>query len=263
MAETGMEISKITETFFIIFFKTFIMKTKKSFIILTVTVVSVIFASCNGGLNETEDPFDISDLEKSEILDSLTCSGCTFSGELTEAEIDGLMEMREEEKLAGDVYSYFYEEYSQLVFSNISKSETAHKNAVLYLINGYGLTDPTPAEIGTFANPLFNELYAQLTEQGSTGLVEALKTGAFIEEYDIADLERLLVETQNEDVLRVYGHLLNGSKNHLRAFSRILNNLGESYTATVITEEHYMEILAETPTFGYTNNTGSYGTCIY
>jgi len=238
------------------------MKTKKSFIVLTVTMASIIFASCNGGLNEVEDPFTISESEKSEILDSLTCTGCTFSGELTEEEIEGLMVMREEEKLAGDVYSFFYEKYNQLIFSNISKSETAHKNAVLHLIEGYGLTDPTPSETATFANSLFNDLYVQLTEQGSASLVEALKTGAFIEEYDIADLEQLLEDTQNEDVLRVYGHLLNGSKNHLRAFTRILNNLGETYTPTVITEEHYMEILAENPAIGnaYGGN-GTYGTC--
>lgn len=238
------------------------MKTKKSLIILTVTMASIIFASCNGGLSEVEDPFTVSEQEKSENLDSLLSTACTFSGELTEAEIEGLMEMREEEKLAGDVYSFFYEKYNQLIFSNISKSETAHKNAVLYLIEGYGLTDPTPAETATFANSLFNDLYAQLTEQGSTSLVEALKIGAFIEEYYIADLERLLDETQNEDVLRVYGHLLNGSKNHIRAFTRILDNLGETYTPTVISEEHYMEILAEAPAVGnaFIEN-GTYGTC--
>lgn len=239
------------------------MKTKKSFIILAVAVSLVIFASCNGGLYETEDPFLVSELEKSENLDSLTSSACTFTGELTEEEIEGLMIMREEEKLAGDVYSFFYEEYNQLIFSNISKSETTHKNAVLHLIEGYGLTDPTPAESATFANSLFNDLYAQLTEQGSAGLVEALKIGAFIEEYDIADLEQLLDETQNEDVLRVYGHLLNGSKNHIHAFTGILNNLGVTYTPTVITEEHYMEILAEAPSVGYAGDeNGTYGTCI-
>jgi len=39
---------------------------------------------------------------------------------LTEAEIEGLLFMREEEKLAGDVYRYLYEQWGSPVFSNIA-----------------------------------------------------------------------------------------------------------------------------------------------
>jgi hypothetical protein len=151
--------------------------------------------------------------------------------------------MREEEKLARDVYLTLFELWDQIVFSNIAKSENAHTSAVLYLINGYGLTDPAPEGDGEFSNPLFADLFVQLTEKGSESLVEALKTGAFIEEYDIADLERLLEETQNADVIRVYSNLLAGSKNHLRAFTRVLSRYDETYTPTIISEEEYQEIL--------------------
>ena len=222
------------------------MKTKKSIILWTIIVVTVMFTSCSESINAPEDPFNLDGLEKSGYFSQATADLCTFTGTLTDSEKEGLMLMREEEKLARDVYAFFYAKYNQTVFSNISGSEETHTNAILFLINGYGLIDPTPASAATFSDPSFTVLYAQLTEQGSVSIAEALKTGAFIEEYDIADLENLLNETQNEDVIRVYENLLSGSKNHLRAFVKILNNLGETYNPTLISEVQFLEILSET-----------------
>jgi hypothetical protein len=153
--------------------------------------------------------------------------------------------MREEEKLARDVYLALYETHEHVVFSNIAKSEDAHTRAVLHLIDGFGLIDPAKENEGEFADELFKTLYTDLTTKGNADLVEALKVGAFIEEYDIADLEKLLEETENESIERVYGHLLSGSKNHIRAFTNALTRLGESYTPTVISQEEYESILSE------------------
>jgi hypothetical protein len=219
------------------------MKTIKLITILAVTGLTMLFTSCSETLNSLEDSADLAsaDVKSSEI--AALCGTCDFSGTLTEDEIAGLMEMREEEKLAREVYIAFYTKYNYRVFNNISKSENAHTSAVLYIMKGFGLTDPSPVGDTEFSNPLFTDLYAQLTEKGSVSLVEALKVGAFIEEYDIADLLRLLEETENETIKRVYGNLLAGSKNHLRAFTNSLSVLKETYTPTIISADEYLEIL--------------------
>ena len=49
---------------------------------------------------------------------------------LTPEEAAGLTLMREEEKLARDVYQYLYEQWGQRVFKNIAGSEQTHMNAV-------------------------------------------------------------------------------------------------------------------------------------
>ena len=205
------------------------------------------FVACSESINNAEESIENLEAKSagSETDDSTPIPGdsCTLSGTLTEQEIAGLMEMREEEKLAGDVYSTFYEQYGQIVFRNISKSEAAHTSAVLYLINGYNLSDPAVEGTGNFTNPLFTELFEQLTTQGAASLVDALKVGAFIEEYDINDLMNLLEETQNEDVKRVYGNLLRASQFHLRAFTNVLERYGETYTPIVISEELYLQII--------------------
>ena len=219
------------------------MKTRKLFMILAVTGMTLAFASCSESVNSVEGTADLATIElKSSEIASI-CGTCDFSGTLTDDEIAGLMEMREEEKLAREVYRAFYTQYNYRIFNNISNSENAHTSAVLNLINGFGLTDPTPLTDTEFNDPLFTELYAQLTDQGSASLVEALKVGAFIEEYDINDLQNLLETTENAMVKKVYSNLLSASKIHLRAFTNSLKMVNETYTPTVISIEEYNDIL--------------------
>jgi hypothetical protein len=231
------------------------MKTKRLVTILAVTGLAFIYTSCSETLEKVEDSIVISESEKSAESVIEAGDSCTFTGTLTEAEIEGLMEMREEEKLARDVYLKFYEIHGHIVFKNIAKSENAHTSAVLYLINGFGLEDLALPDEGEFSNPVFANLYTQLIEQGTESLVEALKVAAFIEEYDIADLLQFLEENENEDVERVYTNLLRGSENHMRAFTNALSRLGETYTPTIISVELYQGILDKTNNFS--ENTGN------
>ncbi|MCG6188211.1 DUF2202 domain-containing protein [Maribellus maritimus] len=228
------------------------MKIRKLLFNAFLAIGSVLMVSCSETISQVEETLATADEEKSSEIALAPGDSCTFSGSLTDAEVAGLMEMREEEKLAHDVYSSFFETYNYVIFDNISKSESAHTSAVLYLMSGYGLEDPATDEAGVFSNPMFSELFASLTEDGSAGLVEALKVGAFIEEFDINDLQNHLEETQNEDVIRVYSNLLRGSKNHLKAFTFALSRQGETYTPTVITEEEYHKILDDSNTSEWT-----------
>ena len=66
----------------------------------------------------------------------------TAAGELTDSEIEGIRFMREEEKLARDVYQYLYELYPLRPFGNIASSEQAHMDAIEYLISTYQIEDP-------------------------------------------------------------------------------------------------------------------------
>ncbi len=169
------------------------------------------------------------------------------TGELTEAEIESIRFMREEEKLARDVYLYLYEIYPLRPFEKISSSEQAHMDAIDYLIITYQLEDPVGENaVGVFQNEELQELYIKLIAQGSTSREEALKVGALIEEVDIMDLQTDLDSIgQNEDLVRVYTNLCNASKNHLRAFTRVLNNYGVVYTPVKLSQEEYDRILEE------------------
>lgn len=165
--------------------------------------------------------------------------------ELSQEEIQGLLLMREEEKLARDVYLALYDVWGQQIFSNIASSEETHTNAVKSLLDKYNIEDPMNNDIrGVFENQDLEDLYNQLVEQGSTSLVNALTVGATVEDLDIKDLEELLSATDNQDITAVYNNLLKGSRNHLRSFVKLLEGNGGIYESQFISEDEYNLILS-------------------
>jgi hypothetical protein len=133
-----------------------------------------------------------------------------------------LLYIREEEKLALDIYQALYSEWQVRIFSNIANSEQRHFDAVGTLIDRYELSDPALPTAGAFANGDLQALYDNLLAKGKLSLLDALQVGVAIEEQDIDDLKAAILATDNRDILTVYTNLLNGSLNHLSAFkSRI------------------------------------------
>ncbi|RKX30010.1 MAG: hypothetical protein DRP71_15725, partial [Verrucomicrobia bacterium] len=106
----------------------------------------------------------------------------------SESESDQILFLKEEEKLARDVYTTLGTHWDLKVFQNIARSEQVHMDQVDSLIAAYGLTDPAINEIGRFNNPLLQHLYDRLTSEGSVSLRAALGVGEFIEIIDIKDL---------------------------------------------------------------------------
>jgi hypothetical protein len=164
---------------------------------------------------------------------------------LSAAEIDDLLFMREEEKLARDVYLTLFEQWNLSIFKNIAASESTHMDAILSLLKSYGINDPTAGKaIGEFTNPDLQALYDQLVAQGSQSLSEALKVGAAIEEIDILDLEERIAQTDMADIIAVYESLLKGSRNHLRSFTKTLvQQTGETYSPQFLSQDVYDAIV--------------------
>jgi len=163
---------------------------------------------------------------------------------LEKEEEESLLFMREEEKLARDVYFALYEKWNLNIFRNIGNSEQTHMDQLKVLIDRYNLTDPVSKdEPGIFENDHLQNLYNDLTAQGSRSLEEALKVGATIEDLDIYDLEEALDFIDNQDIRLVYLNLTKGSRNHLRSFSRQLQRYGETYTNQYISDDYLQKVL--------------------
>ena len=163
--------------------------------------------------------------------------------------------MREEEKLAHDVYVTLFAQWELPNFQNISQSEQTHTEAVKALLDRYGLTDPASNKIGEFSNPDLEALYDDLVVRGRQSLAEALKVGAAIEEIDILDLQSRLAQSDNADIQQVFKDLLQDSYNHLRAFVKTLSNqTGEIYQPQYLTLDAYQAILS-----GTSGNSGGAG----
>lgn len=173
----------------------------------------------------------------------------TSTPALSVQEVQGLVRMVEEEKLAGDVYQALYARTGLRPFGNIVGSERQHQSAVQGLLRQYGIADPSAGKkAGEFTNPEFSRLYQQLVTQGSVSNVAALQVGALVEELDIADLNQLSRQTQRAEIVRVYDQLNRGSRNHLRAFDRTLARQAgaRAYPPQHLTPAEYSAIVQST-----------------
>jgi hypothetical protein len=184
-------------------------------------------------------------------LTSVMLSNCSSDNSsavlvpLSQAEINDLKFLREEEKLARDVYLFSYNKYQISIFNSISQSEQAHMTSVLSLLNKYGILDPASAEIGVFVNQDLQTLYNNLTAQSDISIAEALKVGATIEDLDINDIDDFIINTTKSDLLSVYDNLTCGSKNHIRSFTSQLLITGVVYIPQFISLEYYNIILSQ------------------
>ncbi|UCE84343.1 MAG: DUF2202 domain-containing protein [Deltaproteobacteria bacterium] len=188
-------------------------------------------------------------LSESVLAGGSDCKGKKAGGveelTLSSTEAGTLTFMREEEKLARDVYLVMFACWGSKIFINIADSEQNHMDAIKTLLDKYGLPDPVYQEIGVFNDSNLQELYEQLESQGEVSKLDALMVGALIEEIDIEDLQTAIDQTDRKDLQRVYRNLMNCSENHLRAFVSQIERLGVNYEVQHLPQEIVDEILAE------------------
>jgi len=162
---------------------------------------------------------------------------------LSEVEIEMLSYMREEEKLARDVYLLMYETWETEIFSTIAESEQTHMDSMKKKLDKYNLEDSADPAPGVFNNEFLQEKYDELIVSGSSSLIDGLYAGATIEEIDMIDIMHAIDVTTHLDIVTAYQNLLEGSKNHLRAYVRGLSAQGFDYSPQFISQELFDAVI--------------------
>ncbi|MCB9807352.1 DUF2202 domain-containing protein [Candidatus Peribacteria bacterium] len=197
--------------------------------VFIVTLSTLMLANCSmqevkntqtPPIAETEYSVSSADMLSPTLADTLETS------DISEEEKKSLLQMREEEKLAHDVYTALYQKWGKQIFGNIAASEQTHTGAVLGLLKKYNIPDPAKSETGVFTAPEIQKLYDTLVAQGNNSLLEALIVGATIEDLDIYDIDTQMKNIDNADITMVYSQLKRGSENHMRAFVRNISQAG-------------------------------------
>ena len=153
---------------------------------------------------------------------------------------DGILFMREEEKIARDVYWTLGQMWGANIFFNITNAEQSHMDAMAAIIDQYGLVDPVVDDtVGEFVTQDFADLYTLLVIMGSESLMDAYKVGAKIEELDIFDLRVAMYGVTDPVLIDIYENLMRGSRNHLRSFASQIYNNGGTYVAEHLTQAEF------------------------
>jgi len=212
----------------------------KSTMVLLLGMALAAGVACKKSGTPTE-VFDNAAINTSALRQQLQSSA---SSVMDQKEVESLLYMREEEKMARDVYLALSKKWNTRVFENISSAEQTHMDAVLLLLNKYNIQDPVGSNgPGVFTNQKLQALYNQLVTQGNVSVIEAFRTGASIEDLDIYDLQMALAVVQNADVKMVYGNLKRASENHLRAFYRNVLKAGGIYLPQYISQTEFDTII--------------------
>jgi hypothetical protein len=192
-------------------------------VLAVVLVLAVAGVALAAGARGTGGPNAAGRPGPSAGVDLQTVTTPSASVSLSQAEKDYLALLREEEKMARDVYATLYDTWKLPVFDNIASAETQHMEAIETLLDRYRLSDPAAEDVpGTFVNQTLQNTYDELVRQGAQSLTNALEAGVSIETLDIGDLQGLLAATTHPDITRVAQNLLAASRNHLAAFDRLL-----------------------------------------
>ncbi len=224
------------------------MKTNRLLLLLT-ALFGLVAVSCQKSempVDELSEQFtDIVTVSAEGATEFITKSVVpTFedTDELTANEIEFLFAVREEEKVARDVYSKFFEEYESKPFSIIGKAEENHIAAVERLFYFYSIEYPPVGDPGVFEDLNRQTYYNQLIAKGTT-LLDAYKAAAYLEEKDIADYKEVLKDISNPNIKMVIEHLYRGSVNHFKAMLRQIDALGSSYENAFLSQEEYETII--------------------
>lgn len=207
--------------------------------------MSLVLAACGGGHDSSDNHQGGPSASEATLLIN-TITGYA-AAPLSSAETVSLNWVREEEKLAHDVYVASAAHWGLQTFTNIGASETMHMDAMKALLDRYQLVDPVAGlSVGQFQRIEFQALYQQLSSKSAISLIDALQVGLEIEELDIRDIERDKALIDNADILYAYNELLRGSRNHLRAFWKQLQQRGGSYTPQYLSQAQF-DAIASSP----------------
>lgn len=147
---------------------------------------------------------------------------------MSDQEKADLLYMREEEKLARDIYNYLDELWGMAIFAKIALSEQHHMDAIKRMIDKHKMTELDPVDIqpepGLFLNDEIQTFYNTLKVKGTLSQTGALEVGVLVEEINIEKLNDFLDPDRldNQDIINVYQNILEASNNHLRSFENLL-----------------------------------------
>jgi len=208
---------------------------------LILTVIIFTLGSCKKDKNTVGN---VKDTENINTVNVQSQVNVLPKESLNVEELNSLAFLREEEKLAMDVYITLYNKWGVKIFDNISKSENTHMSLVLSLLTKYDLADPVGANtVGIFKNTNLQALYNQLVLEGNKSPLNAYIVGATIEDLDLFDIKMALLKIDNQDIRYVFDILAKGSRNHMRSFYKNIINAGGTYTPQYITKDEFKTII--------------------
>jgi hypothetical protein len=229
------------------------MKTNSINALLAIFAVSLSLASCSKESSPNSQELLVSSTP-SEIIEVKSDGATTFAlsgvtpafdstADLTADEIEFIFAVREDEKIARDLYISFFGKFGLKPFENIGKAEDNHIKATEKLFDYYEIDYPALSGNGKFENAIRQKLFDSLLLKVNTEL-DAFKVMAVLEESNIVEYGAVIKTVVNPNIKMVIENLAKASANHFKAAIRQITALGGTYTPEFLTQEQYRAVIA-------------------
>jgi len=229
------------------------MKTNTIKTLLAICAVSLTLASCTKELSPNSSELLVPATQayilevKSDGATTFALAGVTpafdSTADLTADEIEFIFAVREDEKVARDMYFSFFGKFGLKPFENIGKAEDNHIKATEKLFDYYEIDYPALSENGKFEDAFRQKLYDSLLLKGTPEL-EAFKVMALLEETNIVEYDEVLKTIVNPNIKIVIENLSKASANHFKVAIRQITALGGTYAPALMTQEQYRAVIA-------------------
>ena len=210
-------------------------------IILSTVVTGVLLVGCNiDNLTQNVDDSNSTNNHNSIMSMKFNLDDYNITTDLVQEMKDSLTYMKDEERLASDLYLNlynYYKNYSDLEIKQLNNIATNTENdqisIIKSLVKRYDLNSSEPQDVnisrGVYENQVIQDLYDKFYAIGQNSQEEALKVGCMVEVTDINDLDKyisLAKESNATDIETAFKVLRDGSYHNYWTFDQTLKNLG-------------------------------------
>lgn len=227
------------------------MKIINFFKIALLSISALIITSCNNseefdenGNNELLAILKVAQEDgMSSFVTPNICPILDVTNPLTADEIEFLFAMREDEKVAIDLYTAFATQYPTATqFSRIAAAEATHIAVAETVLGYYEVTYPALGAAGVFADAERQAQYQELLAKATT-LQAAFEAMATLEEENIAAYKAVEANITNANLKLIVSNMIKASSNHLKAAVRQLTALGVTYTPAYLDQATFYNII--------------------
>lgn len=168
----------------------------------------------------------------------------TVTDSLSADEIEFQFALREDEKMARDLYTVFAAKYSTAPqIDRIAAAENSHIACVEAVLDYYEISYPAmTAAAGLFEDAKRQAIYNELADKSGT-LLEVYATMAAVEEESVSAYKSVQSEITNENIALVITNMIKASSNHLKAAVCQIIAGGGTYTPLYLSAEEFGTIV--------------------
>lgn len=167
----------------------------------------------------------------------------TVTASLSADEIEFLFALREDEKMARDLYTVFAAKYSTAPqIDRIAAAENSHIAYVEAVLDYYEISYPAMTAAGLFEDAKRQAIYNELADKSGT-LLEVYATMAAVEEESVSAYKSVQSEITNENIALVITNMIKASSNHLKAAVCQIIVGGSTYTPLYLSAEEFGTIV--------------------